>query len=196
MKRFGSTFAFSSCVVWLSLVGSCTSQSSPYDDVPWVCFEDANGCGCDGGSRAESAHDSRPSTTSCPSELDCCFVVDHGDGGYECLCIETPPDEPDTGGAGASGAPSGAGGEGDAGAGLSAATRCTRAATEHDTSEVVTHCPPVTLDSSAVCSLIFESCEPDYLKKNGLIACCDGLVCREDPSGRRICVESGDDQSS
>ena len=196
MKRLGSAFALSSSAVWLALVGSCTSQSSPYDDLPWTCFEDPKGCTCYGGTRAEGAKDSRPPTTSCQAALDCCFVIDHGDGGYECLCIETPPDESESGGAGAAGAPSGAGGEGDTGSGLSAATRCTRAATEHDTTEVVTHCPPVTLDSSAVCSVIFESCDPEYLKKNGLIACCDGLVCQEDPNGQLVCVESGDDQGS
>ena len=190
MKRLGSGFVVSSPALWLALAGSCTNQSSPYDDLPWACFEDDKGCECYGGTRAEGAHDSRAATTSCRAELDCCFVIDHGDGGYECLCIETPSGEPDAGGA------AGTGGEGDTGSGLSAATRCTRAATEHDTSEVVTHCPPVTLDSSAVCSLSFESCEPQYLRQNGLISCCDGLACEEDPNGQLVCVESGDGQGS
>lgn len=188
MRRLGSTLALSWCAACLALGGSCTAQSSPYDDVPWVCFQDAGSCQCFGGTRADGAHDSRPSTTTCSASLDCCFVIDHGQGAYECLCIETPPDASEAGGAGAGN--DGAGGEGEGTPGLSPAARCTRAATEHDTTTVVAHCPPVTLDHAGVCSVIFESCDPEYLKMNGLIACCDGLSCQRDPNGQLVCVES------
>jgi len=188
VKRLGSSLTLSSFALLLALAGSCTSESSPYDDVPWVCFQDATSCTCFGGVRAKDRTDPRPSTQSCDVEaLDCCFVIEQGKDGFDCICIETPPDESETGAAGAG---SGSGGEGDGGA-LSPAARCTRAATDYDTTEVVPHCPPITLDHAAVCSVIFESCDPKYLKDNGLIACCDGLACRQDPNGQLVCVDSG-----
>jgi hypothetical protein len=185
VRRPGFLRAFGCCIAGFAFGASCSSQTSPYDDVPWTCFEDQDSCECLGGTLAEGKTDPRTPATSCAAELDCCFVIDDGKGGYECRCIETPPDEPDSGGAGASGT----GGEGEEGAGLSQAARCTRAATEHDTTEVVAHCPPVTLDSSTVCAQIFESCDPEYLKENGLVACCDGLVCQKDANGQIVCVE-------
>jgi len=190
VRRPGSVVALGCCIACFAFGASCSSETSPYDDVPWTCFEDQQSCECYGGTLAEGAHDDRAPTTGCAPVLDCCFVVNDGKGGYQCLCIETPPDEPDSGAAGAAGT----NGEGGQGTGLSAAARCTRAATEYDTTEVVTHCPPVTLDTSAVCAQIFEACDSEYLKQNGLIACCDGLACKTDPNGQLVCVEADDGQ--
>ena len=195
MKRLGSPLALSSCVVLLALAGSCSAEGSPYDGVPWACFADATSCTCFGGTRAEEKTDARPATQACAAALDCCFVIHHGAEAFDCICIETPPEESDSDGARVSSAGAGSGGEGDAAPGRSPAARCTRAATDYDTTDVVGHCPPVTLDSSAVCSAIFESCDARYLKNNGLIACCDGLSCEEDANGQLVCVESGDEDS-
>ena len=63
----------------------------------------------------------------------------------------------------------------------------TDAVRQHDSTEVVAHCPPVTLDTAGVCALAFESCEDSYLKANGLVACCDKLVCKADSTGQKLC---------
>jgi hypothetical protein len=183
VRRPGSVLAFGCCIAGFAFGASCSSQTSTYDDVPWACFDGPERCDCVGGALA-GGDDERGSTTSCPAELDCCFVVEDGKGGYDCQCIATPADGADSGESGASGAA----GEGE-GSGLSSAARCTRAATEHDTTKVVAHCPPLTLDSSAVCSQIFESCDPDYLRQHALIACCDGLACKVDANGQRVCSQ-------
>jgi hypothetical protein len=165
--------------VYLGVGGSCSTSSTPYDEVEqWLCFEDDEQCDCYGRPDGVRVDDRRARAAGCTAALDCCFVKDNGDGTYDCTCIATPPDQ--AGGAGA-------GGEGGAHVELSRESRCLVAAAMRNTPTVTPHCPPVTLDSPGVCALTFESCEPDYLKSNGLVACCDDLVCQADATGQKIC---------
>jgi hypothetical protein len=189
VKHGGPALTLLSLLVYLAVGGSCSSSSStPYDAVDqWLCVQSSESCTCAGGPSGTEVKASGTPTVGCGEALDCCFVKDHQDGTFTCTCIATPPDVP----AASSGEAGAAGGGGEGGAsGLSQSTRCVRAATDYDTTTVVAHCPPVTLDSAGVCALTFESCDPAYLRQNGLVACCDGLTCQADGSGQKICVVS------
>ena len=186
-RRAPAPLAVLSLFTYLGAGGGCEHPTSPYDDVEWQCFEDEASCGCFGAPPGTKNDDRRPATPGCSAELDCCFVLDGPDGTYDCRCIPTPPD--DAGTSGASGA-AGAGGEGGAPVERSPESRCLLAAAERGSTTVTAHCPPITLNSAGVCALTFESCEPAYLKENGLVFCCDGLDCQADSTGQKICVVS------
>jgi hypothetical protein len=187
VKSGGATVL--SLFAYLAVRGSCgTNTSTPYDDVDqWLCFASNRECTCAGVPEGTHVEGTGTPTTACASELDCCFVKQNLDLTYTCTCVVTPEDEAPSGSAGAAGAP-GAGGETGTPASRSRAARCLEAAAQHDSTTVTAHCPPITLDSSGVCALTFESCDSGYLQQNGLVACCDGLVCAADASGQKICV--------
>jgi hypothetical protein len=173
-----------SLVSYLALAGSCGTSSTPYDEVgQWSCFEEGDRCDCFGRPEGARVDDEREPTPGCAPALDCCFVKDVSDGKYDCTCIATPPDEADSGAAGAAGG----GGEGGMHTERSPKARCALAAAEQNSTEVVAHCPPLTLNAAGICALTFESCEDAYLKANGLVACCDDLVCKADSTGQKIC---------
>jgi len=154
--------------------GGCGGSASPYEDVEaWHCFEDEASCGCRGTASGVTVEDPRPAVVTCSAALSCCFVKKAADGTFDCTCVAVE----ETGGGGEGG---GAGAAGDP------ALDCVSAAVEHGTSEVVVRCPPVELDNSSVCAVLGESCEPDYLNRLGLIACCNGTTCRPG-SGGDVC---------
>jgi hypothetical protein len=156
--------------------GGCGTDPSRYDEVDrWHCFEDESGCDCFGTSDGVTIEDPRPRVVGCRPALDCCFVKARAAGGYDCRCLVAPPRS------------DGAGGEGGGASDGDARLDCHAAAIEAASTEVVPRCPPVTLNDSAVCSLAFESCEPEYLEQNGLIACCEGTTCRQNQHGVLVC---------
>jgi hypothetical protein len=161
----------------LAAGGGCGADLSRYDEVGrWQCFEDSSGCDCFGTPEETTITDPRSRVVSCRPALDCCFVKERSDGTFECSCLVAPPRE------------SGAGGEGGEGGGGAAANLdCHAAAIDAGSTEVVPRCPPVTLNDSAVCALSFEACDPDYLARNGLIACCAGTSCRKNQHGVDAC---------
>lgn len=179
MKPGRALAALLPLVVCFATGGGCNGTASRYDSVAWQCSDAQGGCACHGAPNA-SDRASVPGTPACAAELDCCFVVDHGDGSFDCTCRATPEDPPPAGAAGA-------GGEGGAAPERSQAARCASAAAAQNSTTLTPHCPPITLDSAGVCAVSFESCEPAYLKQNGLVACCDGTACRSDASGRMVC---------
>jgi hypothetical protein len=172
---------------WLGY--GCEGDSGAYDDVAnWLCFEDDTACACYGVEDPGSVEDDRARVGSCRPELDCCFVIDRGEDGYECVCLSTAELEA-TAAAGAGGA----GGEGGAQPRAGGATgdpelACTRAAVERGSPTVVGHCPPITLDDASVCAFLGESCDRDYLEAQGLIACCEGTHCGRNAFGENVCV--------
>jgi hypothetical protein len=155
--------------------GGCGADPSRYDEVGrWQCFEDEARCDCIGTPEEATISDPRSRVVSCRAALDCCFVESRSDGTYECSCLVAPPRE---------GGAAGEGGGDSGGKNLD----CHAAALDEGSTEVVPRCPPVTLNDSAICSLAFESCEPDYLEKNGLIACCQKTSCRKNEYGVATC---------
>ena len=186
MKQAGAFVTVLSLFAYLAVGGSCgTSTASPYDDVDhWQCFATSSECKCAGVPAGTQVSGVGSPTAACTTELDCCFVKQNADLTYTCTCVRTPADDAEAGSAGAAGND----GTGGAPATRSQAARCLEAAAQHDSTTVTPHCPPITLDSSGVCALTFESCDSAYLEQNGLIACCDGLVCGADPSGQKICT--------
>jgi hypothetical protein len=180
----------------LALSSGCEDDSGAYDEIAsWPCFEDGETCSCFGVDDPSSVEDSRDQVVSCRPELDCCFVIDRGQQGYECVCLsmaDLGAAAEATGEGGASGQSSagGAGGEPLGGAnGVSdPELLCAAAALERGSTETVGHCPPVTLDDASVCAFQGESCDRDYLEEHGLIACCDGHRCGKDAFGGNVCV--------
>ena len=188
MKHGGALLTVLSLFAYLAVGGSCgTGTASSYDDVDqWLCYATSHECTCAGVPAGAKVTESGTPTVACASALDCCFVKQNADKTYTCTCVATPPDEAATGGAGAAGE----GGAGGAPASRSQAARCAEVAAQNDSTTVTPHCPPITLDSSGVCALTYESCDDAYLQKNGLIACCDGLSCQEDASRQKVCMVS------
>jgi len=186
VKQAGPLLTVLSLFAYLAVGGSCgTTTATPYDEVAeWQCFTSNKACQCAGVPEGTKVSGSGAPTVACAPELDCCFVKQNLDATYTCTCMTTPTDEPPAASAGGAGA----GGEGGAPASRSQAARCLEAAAQHDSTMLTAHCPPITLDSAGVCALTFESCDSAYLEKNGLIACCDGLVCRPDANGQKICT--------
>lgn len=171
-------------LAWLAY--GCEGDSGAYDSVAnWLCFEADAECACYGVDDPASVEDDRERVSSCRPELDCCFVIDHGDEGYECVCVSSDELESEAGAAGGGGA-GGEGGTRDEAADPELA--CTRAAVERGSPTVVGHCPPVTLDDASVCAFLGESCDRDYLEKHGLIACCEGSHCGRNAFGENVCV--------
>jgi hypothetical protein len=176
---------------WLAY--GCEGDAGAYDDVAnWLCFGDDAECACYGVEDPASVEDDRQRVTSCRPELDCCFVIDRGKDGYECVCLSAAElgAGTDTGAGGAGGA---AGGEGGAQAEAGGASgdpelACTRLAVERGSPTVVGHCPPIELDDASVCAFLGESCDRDYLEEQGLIACCEGSHCGQNAFGENVCV--------
>jgi hypothetical protein len=170
--------ALCAIVAYVGVGGSCASPTTPYDDVDqWLCFQSEDVCDCYGRPAGTRIENPREPTPGCAAELDCCFVKDKLNGDYDCKCVAIAADDESRG----------TGGEGGADGELSRESRCLLAAAEYGTTTVTAHCPPLTLDSPGVCALTFESCEPAYLEKNGLVACCEGLACQLDSTGQRLC---------
>jgi hypothetical protein len=179
----------------LALAFGCEDDSGAYDEIAsWPCFEDSETCSCFGVDDPSSVDDSRDQVVSCRPELDCCFVIDRGPEGYECVCVSAAElvvtSEAGAGGAGGEGNAAGTGGESLGGAHGTSDPEllCAAAALERGSTEVVGHCPPVTLDDASVCAFQGESCDRDYLEEHGLIACCDGHRCGKDAFGGNVCV--------
>jgi hypothetical protein len=178
----------------LALAFGCEGDSGAYDDIAsWPCFEDSEACSCFGVDDPTSVEDPRDAVVSCRPELDCCFVIDRGQEGFECVCVSMAAlvaAAETTGGAGGASNGAGAGGEslGGANGASDPELLCAAAALERESTEVVGHCPPVTLDDASVCAFQGESCDRDYLEEHGLIACCDGHRCAKDAFGGNVCV--------
>lgn len=169
----------------------CEGDSGAYDDVAnWLCFEDAAECSCYGVEDPARVEDDRERVTSCRPALDCCFVIDRGKDGYECVCLATDALEAEAaaGGAGGAGSSGEGGAPGAGGATSDPELSCTRLAVERGSPTVVGHCPPVTLDDASVCAFLGESCDRDYLEEQGLIACCEGSHCGRNAFGENVCV--------
>ncbi len=163
----------------LTTAGGCDSRSSSrYDEVgQWRCFESSSTCLCRGTDEGVTVEDPRPEVPACRVELDCCYVKTRSDGSFDCSCVARAALVPGPGEAGA-------GGEG----GQSGDLLCYGEALDHGSTEVVPHCPPLSLDDSSLCALSYESCDPDYLRQHGLIACCNGSVCGKDSHGQPVCL--------
>lgn len=174
------------------LASGCDGDPGAYDDVAnWLCFENDAACACYGVEDPSAVEDDRDRVGSCRPELDCCFVIDRRDGGYECVCLSTAAlaAEAEAGASGMGGASSST--EGDAGAGGTATDPellCTKAALERGSATTAGHCPPIKLDDASVCAFLGESCDRDYLEKQGLIACCEGTHCGRNAFGENVCV--------
>jgi hypothetical protein len=180
------------------ITGSCSDDSSPYDELDWSCTPGAASCVCVG--TPESEEPPAGAGITCAQALDCCFVKSKSDGSTECTCVAVEVASGD----GAAGAGSGAGGGGIGGGGVGSGgvegeqtgaagaeakeLACHAAALDHGSTEVVKRCPPITLDSAGVCALVYEGCDPEYLASIGVIDCCDGTHCGEDASGQLICL--------
>jgi hypothetical protein len=189
VKHGGAVLTALSLIAYVAVGGSCgTTQSTPYDSVDqWLCFASNTECTCAGVPTGTKVEGHGAEVNACASELDCCFVRQNADLTYTCTCVSTPEDPAPSGSAGAAGS-DGTAGEGGAPPARSHAARCLEVAARHDSTTMTAHCPPITLDSSGVCALTYESCDSAYLQKNGLVACCDGLVCQPDTSGQKLCV--------
>jgi len=160
-----------------SASGCNGNDPSPYDEVgQWRCFEDSTSCHCRGTDEGVPIDDPRPEVPACRVELDCCYVKTRSDGSFDCACVarSTLIDA----------AATGAGGEG----GQSGDLLCHAEAIDNGSTEVVPHCPPLSLDDSSLCAVSYESCDPDYLREHGLIACCAGYVCGKDSHGQPVCL--------
>ncbi len=172
---------------WLGY--GCEGDSGAYDDVAnWLCFEDDAECACYGVDEPGSVEDDRERVTSCRPELDCCFVIDHGDEGYECVCLSAAELRAEGGAGGSDGAGAGGVAAGAGGSDTAPELACTRVAVERGSPTVVGHCPPITLDDASVCAFLGESCDRDYLEEQGLIACCEGTRCGQNAFGENVCV--------
>jgi hypothetical protein len=175
VKRLAASFVAAGAL--FAAGGGCGPDPSRYDEVErWQCFEDASSCDCFGTPDDRTLEDPRSKVVSCRAPLACCFVQTRTDGTYECRCLAAPLRTGGAGGEGGGDASSGGGG-----------LDCHAAAIDAGSTEVVPRCPPVSLNDSAVCALAFESCEPDYLAENGLIACCEGTRCRQNQYGVEVC---------
>lgn len=175
------------------LFAACGSEESPYAAVAsWQCYErkgtneagaSAGGAGGAAGSQAAGAggaseptleascdcfgevagrtiEDEREPVSSC-SGWRCCYAWPTEDGSYDCRCEDEP-------------------------AGTQLAVYCEGAASERG-GEVVENCPPTPRDDASYCAFQGESCDPDFLKEQGLSGCCEGLVCEPDTYGYPVC---------